>query len=112
MFNGSLTYLASSPDENGTTAVASGRLSLTLECVQATRPCQLFEKRFCRSRVMPLYLERAELSKAITRLKFENGRPVYLLTVVVPPPAMLMVNGVGLLTLTSRERCRSLPLTY
>src|SRR5437762_1634522 len=86
MLSGSLTYFASSPEENGTTAVASGLLSLTVECVQERRPCQLLEKRFCRSSVRPSYFERAELSNAITRLKCENGRPVYFVNCTAPAP--------------------------
>src|SRR3989442_5939785 len=100
MLSGSLMYFASSVP--GTTAVASGLLSLTMPCVHEMRDCQLFEKRFCRSNVTPLYFERAELSNAIRRVKFVNGRPVYLLTVTGSAPVILNVVGVGLLTLTSR----------
>src|SRR5437867_8744770 len=112
MFSGSLTYFASSPEEKGTTAVASGLLSLTIECVQAIRACQLLAKRRCISRVTPLYFERAVLSNAITRLKFDSGRPVYRLIVTVPPVEIVSVVGTGLLTFTSRERGRSSPFTY
>src|SRR5438552_17382252 len=113
MFRGSLTYLASSPEENGTTAVASGRLSLTIEWVHAIRVCQFVVNRRCKSSVTPLYFDRALLSNAVIRLKFANGRPVYLLmTTVPPPPAMVRVVGVGLLSLMSRERGRSSPFTY
>src|SRR3954470_15539689 len=111
MFSGSLTYFASSPEENGTTAVASGLLSLTVEWVQERRPCQLFEKRFCRSTVTPSYFERAVLSNAMTRVKCENGRPVYFVYCAVPPPGSVALTVTGVLTLMSRERGRSSPFT-
>src|SRR3954453_3643598 len=112
MFSGSLTYFASSPEENGTTAVASGLLSLTDECVHEKRPCQLFAKRFWMSSVSPSYFERALDSNAITRLNFENGRPGYFVNCTAPPPAIVASTVVGVDTLTSRERCRSSAFTY
>src|SRR6266516_1165972 len=113
MLSGSLTYLASSPDENGTTAVASGLLSFTIECVHAKRACQLPAKRRCRSSVTPLYLDDAVLSNAMTRAKFESGRVVYRVNVSAgPPPATVAPTVVGVASLMSRERCRSSPLTY
>src|SRR5512141_1961134 len=112
MSRGSLTYFAWSLEEPGTTAVASGLLSLTVEWVQAMRACQLLAKRRCRSRVMPLYFEEAVLSKAMTRAKFAKGRVVYRVKVAEPPPAIVALTVVGVASFKSRERCRSSPLTY
>src|SRR6185369_8206909 len=111
MLSGSLMYFASSPEENGTTAVASGLLSLTDEWVQARRACQLLAKRRWKSTVRPLYFDLALLSNAITRLKFANGRPVYFVNFTAPPPAIVASTVVGFETLMSRERGRSSPST-
>src|ERR1700693_3278190 len=108
---GSEANLASSPD-TGTTAVASGLLSLTFESVYASLACQLCEYRFLNSTVRPLYLESAVLWNSITRANFEKGLSLrQWMTVAGPSPWMGTTTLAGVPMLTSVERGRSFPLT-
>src|ERR1051326_4521019 len=113
--NGSCANFGSSVP--GTTAVASGRSSFTIEYVYARRACQLLEKRFCTSNVTPLYFECALDWNSMMRLKFVNGRVVYFLNETVPrsAPVIASTTGsvavVGVPRLMSIERGRSSPFT-